>query len=82
MAVPLCQLEGTWEEIVARIPDFSGRKLQVVVFSADAPESGVTLQSILNEIDACSAFMNPKPDVRDYLREGRAGDMFVDQPDR
>jgi len=31
---------------------------------------------ILNEIDQRSQSMNPKPDQRDLLREGRAGAMF------
>ena len=35
MAIPLCKLEGTWQEITARIPDFDPRKLQVLVYDAD-----------------------------------------------
>ena len=34
MTTPLLELEGTWEEIVARIPDFSGQKLRVPVHPA------------------------------------------------
>ena len=34
MATPLLELEGTWEEIVAQIPDFSGQKLRVLVYPA------------------------------------------------
>lgn len=26
------ELEGTWEEIVAQLPDFSGQKLRVLVY--------------------------------------------------
>lgn len=32
--------------------------------------------AVLRDIEARSQFMNPKPDERDYLREGRAGGMF------
>ena len=34
MATPLLELEGTWEEIVTQIPDFSGQKLRVLVYPA------------------------------------------------
>jgi hypothetical protein len=34
MTTPLLELEGTWEEIVAQIPDFSGQKLRVLVYPA------------------------------------------------
>ena len=34
MTTPLLELEGTWEEIMAQIPDFSGQKLRVLVYSA------------------------------------------------
>ena len=44
MTTPLLELEGTWEEIVAQIPDFSGQKLRVLVYpatgnSAEAPDT-------------------------------------------
>lgn len=35
MAVPIVELEGTWQEITAHAPDFAGRKLRVIVFPAD-----------------------------------------------
>jgi len=34
MTTPLLEVEGTWEEIVAQIPDFSGQKLRVLVYPA------------------------------------------------
>jgi len=34
MTTPLLELEGTWEEIVAQVPDFSGQKLRVLVYPA------------------------------------------------
>jgi hypothetical protein len=44
MTTPLLELEGTWEEIVAQIPDFSGQKLRVLVYpatgnSVEAPDT-------------------------------------------
>ncbi len=35
MTAPLLELEGTWAEITAQIPDFAGRKLHVLVYPAD-----------------------------------------------
>ena len=34
MITPLLELEGTWEEIVTQIPNFSGQKLRVLVYPA------------------------------------------------
>jgi hypothetical protein len=34
MNTPLLELEGTWEEIIAQIPDLSGQKLRIVVYPA------------------------------------------------
>jgi hypothetical protein len=34
MTTPLLELEGTWEEIAAQIPDFAGQKLRVLVYPA------------------------------------------------
>ena len=36
MAVPLLDLEGTWKEIAAQMPDFSGQKVRVLVYPANA----------------------------------------------
>ena len=36
MTTPLLELEGTWEEIVAQIPDFADQKLRVLVYPATA----------------------------------------------
>jgi hypothetical protein len=32
MMTPLLELQGTWEEIAAQIPDFSGQKLRVLIY--------------------------------------------------
>jgi hypothetical protein len=36
MSIPMLELEGTWEEIIARIPDFAGQKLRVLVYPVTA----------------------------------------------
>ena len=35
MTTPLLELEGTWAEITAQIPDFAGQKLRVLVYPAE-----------------------------------------------
>ncbi len=91
MAIPLCKLEGTWQEITARVPDFATRKLEVIVYDAEETRQAAsstlstgeriegrqkTLTEALREIEERSRFMNPKPDSHDYLREARSGAMF------
>jgi len=39
MTTPLLELEGTWEEIVARVPDFSNQKLRILVYPATEPSA-------------------------------------------
>ena len=81
MAIPLCKLAGTWQEIAARVPDFEARKLEVVVYDAaetqaDAAEPDDPRLAIINAIAENTRQMQIAPDARDYLREGRAGGMF------
>lgn len=35
MTMPLLELEGTWQEIAAQIPDFADQKLHVFVYSKE-----------------------------------------------
>ncbi len=35
MTTPLLELEGTWAEIAAQIPDFAAQKLRVLVYPAE-----------------------------------------------
>ena len=42
MSTPLLELEGTWDEIAAQMPDFSGQKLRVLVYPAT--ENGAQAQ--------------------------------------
>lgn len=69
------ELEGTWAEIAAHEADFTGRRLRVQVLPMTAGGEDARLQ-VLREIEERSRSMNPKPDARDYLREGRAGAVF------
>ena len=56
MSTPLLELEGTWEEIAAQVPDFSGQKLRVLVYAAEdhSPEAHDTrpIAEVLAEIAA------------------------------
>ncbi|HLK59314.1 MAG TPA: hypothetical protein VKU00_22330 [Chthonomonadaceae bacterium] len=35
MAIPLLDMEGTWEEIAEHIPDLPGKKLRVIVLPVE-----------------------------------------------
>ena len=74
MAQALLELEGTWEEIAAHAPEFSGHRLRVTVLPAGSGPSDPRLD-FLQEIEDRSRSMDPKPDSRDLLREGREGAM-------
>jgi hypothetical protein len=84
MTTPVKAIEGTWEEVVAHAPELAGHRVCVVVLPDDGPvpKAGVAapdaspLSRALREINARSLRMSPKPDLRDYLREGRSGDMY------
>ncbi len=75
MAQALLELEGTWEEIATHAPEFSGHRLRVTVLPEDSGPSDPRLD-FLQEIEERSRSMNPKPDGRDLLREGREGAMY------
>jgi hypothetical protein len=38
MAEPALELEGTWEEIAARAPEFAGRRVRLIVLPEEAEE--------------------------------------------
>ena len=88
MAYPLVSIEGTWEEIVTHAPEFAGRRLRVTVLAeteAATNEQGAPLDAVarlarLQELDRLTADMHPKPDKRDWLREGRSGGMYGFEP--
>jgi len=74
MITPLLELEGTWEEIAAQIPDFSGQKLRVLVYPVEenSPEAHDTrpiaevLAAIAATIPAAELATLP-PDFTDQL---------------
>ena len=74
MTTPLLELEGTWEEIAAKIPDFSGQKLRVLVYPAEenSPEAHETrpIAEVLAEIAAtipAAELATLPPDFTDQL---------------
>lgn len=74
MAVPLLELEGPWEEIKERLPDFAGQKLHIVVFPADSPAADETETRPIDEVLAGLAAETPPeelaklpPDFTDQL---------------
>ncbi len=74
MTTPLLELEGTWAEITAQIPDFAGQKLRVLVFPAEenrpaAPDTR-PIAEVLAEIAATippAELAKLPPDFTDQL---------------
>ena len=74
MAIPLLELEGTWEEIAAQVPDFSGQKLRVLVYPADENSAAAAttrpIAEVLAEIAAtipAAELAKLPPDFTDQL---------------
>ncbi len=74
MTVPLLEIEGTWEEIAAQIPDFSGQKLRVLVYPATDASIGVPdtrpMAEVLAEIASAipvAELAQVPPDFTDQL---------------
>jgi hypothetical protein len=74
MTTPLLELEGTWEEIEAQLPDFAGQRLHIVVHPA--VENGTLLSNarpindVLDEIAAsipAEELAKLPPDFTDQL---------------
>ncbi len=58
MNASLLEIEGTWEDIAARAPDFVGRRLRVLVLPDPTPAADPLLQllgSIASPIDDVAA---------------------------
>ena len=74
MSTPLLELEGTWAEIAAQIPDFSDQKLRILVYPVEenSPEAHDTrpiaevLAAIAATIPAAELATLP-PDFTDQL---------------
>jgi hypothetical protein len=74
MTIPLLELEGTWEEIAAQVPDFSGQKLRVLVYPAEANRTAAPVTQPIAEVLAEIAATIPAaelaklpPDFTDQL---------------
>ncbi len=74
MTTPMLEIEGTWEEIVAQIPDFSGQKLRVLVYPASGNGAEVQdtrpIAQVLAEIGAAipaAELAKLPPDFTDQL---------------
>ncbi len=54
MTYPLMELEGTWEEIAARAPDFVGHRLRVTVLSQEDNSTPAVkpIEEIIEELAA------------------------------
>ena len=74
MPTPLLELEGTWAEITAQVPDFAGQKLRVLVYPAEANSTVVPdtrpIAEVLAEIAAtipAAELVTLPPDFTDQL---------------
>lgn len=76
MNAPILELEGTWEDIAARAPDFAGRRLRLIVLP-DMPTDPDPLLQLLGSVDAPMSDIAARHD--EYLgqalrREGDSAD--------
>lgn len=81
MVTPVLELEGTWEEIAAKVPDYQDTPLQVTIQVKGAQvrlteEEKERHLKILHEVYETISQFHPKPDNRDWLREAREGGMI------
>ena len=63
-----------WDFLTANAQEAASRPVASILPPEQPGED--PRMAILREIDARSQFMNPKPNGRDFLREGRDGGMF------
>jgi hypothetical protein len=80
MSGPVLELEGLWEEVTARLPDLTGRRVRLIVLTVEEDErveaEGAPhdpRMATLKEIEGRSHLIAPKPEPVDYLREARDG---------
>ena len=59
MTTPLLELEGTWEEIAAQIPDFAGQKLRVLVYPAEENSTAHDTRPIAEVLAELAATIPP-----------------------
>jgi hypothetical protein len=65
-AMPITEIEGTWEEIIAHAPEFVGRRLKVIILPFDAETRGGQLTPY-NHIWSANELMRMSPEQRSLL---------------
>ncbi len=78
MAAPIIEMNGTGGQIAERLQQFKDESLHVVISRLGGSTDVRPL--LLREIEERWQSMNPRPASRDYLHEGRSGDMFGHGP--
>jgi hypothetical protein len=63
MATPLLELEGTWEEITAQMPNFADQKLRVLVYPVTAYDPARADMRPIAEVLAEIAAAIPKAEL-------------------
>jgi hypothetical protein len=63
MSTPLVELEGTWDDISSRVPDFAGQKLRVLVFPAEEDRAAARDTRPIAEVLADIAATVPASEV-------------------
>jgi len=66
MTTPLLELEGTWEEIAAEIPDFASQKLRVLVHPAEVNRAAAYDTRPISEVLAEIAGTIPPAELASY----------------
>lgn len=76
MTTPLFELEGTWEEIAAQIPDFASRKLRVLVYPAEEHSTAAHDTRPITEVLAEIAATIPPAELAKSSTTRRAGSLM------
>jgi hypothetical protein len=63
MAAPLLELEGTWEEIKERLPDFAGQRLRIIVLPATASVTAAAEAKPIQQVLAALAAEIPPEEL-------------------
>ena len=71
-------LEGTWEEIAAHAPEFTGRRLRVTVIEERKPQPNQKMLEIMKKVKEKQKDMRftDGSKTQEMLRAARNGGMF------
>ena len=71
-------LEGTWEEIAAHAPEFTGRRLRVTVINEQKPQPNQKALEIMKRVKELQKDMRytDGSKTQEMLRDARSGGMF------